>query len=295
MTITFLRSEKFRQQQFAATAQPQAGKIEYDIDLTPGLAKKLMTYLDVFTYRIDISANKADLSSWVMNGFPSVESADPIECLTQVFNQADMVKKEKEVEEKEKEEAYQREVAENRKKILGNKEEALKVNFYRNNLDKMKVDQETHDFIESVRKEKEEAEYAAKVQAKENLKTWALANGSDLVKARIEENMNWLQLANDEYFESIKPEGFDDLPSYDEKWEIKNATLEQLAALREVRKDFPNAELVRYKYITKGNYEYGESNNIEHVDVIRVKVTSLDGSTKLFEKVLSREEVEAED
>lgn len=89
---------------------------------------------------------------------------------------------------------------------------------------------------ESARIEKNAKEYG-----KELLKQWANENGSELLKARIDEEMNWLKLAEDEYFNSIIPAGCTCLEIPDEVWKIKNATMEQIQALRDFRQAiFPN-------------------------------------------------------
>lgn len=88
----------------------------------------------------------------------------------------------------------------------------------------------------AAKKQAEEAEKEAKKQA---LKEWALKNGSYLLKARIEENLNWFDLANSEYFDSLIPEGFviHDDDDYDSCWDYNNPTLEHIKELREARKN----------------------------------------------------------
>ena len=85
----------------------------------------------------------------------------------------------------------------------------------------------------------EKAAIEAKKEAKkQELKAWALANGSELLKARIEENMNWFEMANEEWFKSVCPEGFSehDDSEYDSCWDYKNPTMEHIVQLREARK-----------------------------------------------------------
>ena len=99
--------------------------------------------------------------------------------------------------------------------------------------------------------DKKEAEKAAaeaqKEAKKQELKAWALANGSELLKARIEENLNWFELADTEYDHSRMPDGFDykDEDDFDSCWDYKNPTLEHIQALREARKNevFESVEL----------------------------------------------------
>lgn len=88
---------------------------------------------------------------------------------------------------------------------------------------------------------------AQKEAKKQELKAWALANGSELLKARIEENLNWFELADTEYDHSRMPDGFDykDEDDFDSCWDYKNPTLEHIQALREARKNevFESVEL----------------------------------------------------
>ena len=94
---------------------------------------------------------------------------------------------------------------------------------------------------------KKAAAEAEKEAKKQELKDWALENGSELLKARIEENMNWVELASQEYDHSRMPEGFDykDEDDYDSCWDYKNPTLEHISALRKARKNevFESVEL----------------------------------------------------
>lgn len=86
----------------------------------------------------------------------------------------------------------------------------------------------------------EKAAIAAEKEAKkQQLKAWALANGSELLKARIEENMNWVEMADKEYDYSRMPDGFDykDEDDYDSCWDYNNPTLEHINLLREARKN----------------------------------------------------------
>jgi len=92
------------------------------------------------------------------------------------------------------------------------------------------------------------AQKEAKIKVlKENLKNWAVKNGSELLKARIEENFNWFSLANKEYNIHQMPEGFDfhDDDEYDSCWPYNDPSLEHINKLREARKNeiFENIEL----------------------------------------------------
>lgn len=145
----------------------------------------------------------------------------------------------------------------NRKRILNNPDEARKVHFLQNNLSAMMVDQETHDYILSVINDDKQAVIAAKEAKKQSLKDWALINGSELLKARIEEEMNWLELADEEYNRSRMPEGFDyqNENDFDTCWEYKNPTLEHIELLREARKneEFTKVELRKCRKTYENN------------------------------------------
>ena len=88
--------------------------------------------------------------------------------------------------------------------------------------------------IESNRKENAEKE-----AKKQELKAWALKNGSALLVARIEENMNWVALAENEYDHSRMPQGYDyrDEDDYDSCWDYNNPTLKHIEELRNARKN----------------------------------------------------------
>lgn len=115
-------------------------------------------------------------------------------------------------------------------------------------------------------------------EGKDKLKKWGIENGSDLLKARIQENMNWYSMANSEYLLSICPKNFFlDKEEYDESWEIKDATLEQIKELREAKKIDPDAKLIRYKYIIRDKEQYEDE--ITHNDYVAIDLNSIDGFT----------------
>jgi hypothetical protein len=93
--------------------------------------------------------------------------------------------------------------------------------------------------------------------------------------------MNWFQLANDEYFKSIMPDGFILIDTPDESWEIKNAELYQIIALREIKRIYTTAKLMRYKY----DLQTDDDDDIyEHKYVITIELKSLSGEKKIFGK-----------
>ena len=103
-------------------------------------------------------------------------------------------------------------------------------------VDRIKATIEAKKQAEIEANRKENAEKEAK---KQELKAWALKNGSALLVARIEENMNWVALAENEYDHSRMPEGYDyrDEDDYDSCWDYNNPTLEHIEELRNARKN----------------------------------------------------------
>jgi hypothetical protein len=288
MTITFYLHADFQKSEFARTAKPVPTYFTSEVELTPKQAKKM---LDIeWSYSsIDINKGVAILDHF-NNPFTyvKVHSLDGSEALKEVFSIYDNAKAEFKKQQEIKNAEFIKAVDNNRKKILGNKDAALQAFFYTNNLRDSRMDQETYDFImsciEEDKKEKEQnkiAEQQAKDKAKEDLKQWALKNGSELLKLRIEENMNWFQLANDEYFKSIMPDGFILIDTPDESWEIKNAELYQIIALREIKRIYTTAKLMRYKY----DLQTDDDDDIyEHKYVITIELKSLSGEKKIFGK-----------
>lgn len=254
---------------------------------------------------LNYSESRTD-KHWSCVEIDAFELEEILTHLRQKKDNSDAKEIEKNKEKQKKENEIKEAVAANRNKFLNNRDAVIKLisqSFYTpvcTHTDN--IDNDTKEYIRQIENElklekqqqKQEAE-KVKENMKENLRQWALQNGTPLIKARIEENMNWISLANDEYFASILPEGFVCLKVPDEDWLIYNATLEQIEELRKVRVDYPDARLERYKYVTKGDREYEEDDSIEHKDVISIKLTSFDGSFIKFEKVLSEETVENND
>lgn len=86
--------------------------------------------------------------------------------------------------------------------------------------------------------EAENAKEAALVKA---LKDWALANGSDRVKAMIEEEFDWVVIAEEEFFKANTPPGFEDPNDVfgdgdNEEGERNKPTLVEIIALREAKR-----------------------------------------------------------
>lgn len=125
------------------------------------------------------------------------------------------------------------------------------------------------------------------------LLAWAKINGSELLKARIEEGMNWKSRAIEEYFNSILPAGFEFMSqSREAEWE--NATLEAITEMRKLRAELKDKEY--FKNISLSIYQE-ESESEEDCDdyegegdtkyyAIDITLKSIDGFEKTFTKRL---------
>lgn len=100
---------------------------------------------------------------------------------------------------------------------------------------------------EAAEKADAEAKAAAEAAGRELLRAWALAHGSDLLRARLEEGMSWRKLAREEFARAV-------CRDLGDKWSIdggvsrreterSNATIEEIAALREARATVVSREL----------------------------------------------------
>jgi hypothetical protein len=136
---------------------------------------------------------------------------------------------------------------------------------------------------ENAEKEAAKAAEAARLEAqKEVLKTWATAHGDDLLKARIEENFNWFELAKIQYAKSLFPNAktwkavFEDDQDADSNFAVKNPTLEQINALRKVKENqqASNADIRTIKF----NDDY-EDGGIFHRTYINFEVDCLGAGT----------------
>lgn len=133
--------------------------------------------------------------------------------------------------------------------------------FLQNNLTDMKFDQETHDFVLSIKKILAEAEQKAQAEKKTIFENWAKENGSDLLKLRIKHGQNWISIAEQEWaLQHTK--GFQlwgDRDNPNETWTVKNGTLEQLLELEEAISEDPGHEIVieRCKWVD-------EDGEVEH-------------------------------
>jgi hypothetical protein len=110
--------------------------------------------------------------------------------------------------------------------------------------------------LKKVKDEKDAAEKAQKAAAekaaRETLRTWAIENGSDLLKLRIKHEQNWMQLAQTEWAIAHSA-GFDvwDYTDNDDSWPVNNATIDQLKAMEAAEAENPdhNIEIHRYKWV----------------------------------------------
>lgn len=286
MQVIFKLKEEFRKSEFARTANPVPVKIEGNVVVSPAQAK-VLAERDVpglslsggvcdFSYNNSYYAETNDIQL-AFNGFIS-------HCENEIRERKKQAAQEK--ERKEKAQKYFDDAVAMNRKIIGDKDAAIAFSFQQNNLTDMRVDQETYDYILQVRKEKEDRGKAEKEALKEAIKRWGIENGTELLKLRIEENMNWYQLANDEYFLSITPKGFINMEEPEESWLIKNADIGQIKTLREVRVNYPDALLKRYKYdMSEGDDDYeNDDDRYQHKDVIAITLKSISGEERIVEK-----------
>lgn len=139
-------------------------------------------------------------------------------------------------------------ISQNRMNLLNNYEEAAAFitdgKFYQNNLDKMNIDKETHDYILSVKKDIDTKRQQAKEAARNELLAWATGNGSELLKLRIKHNQNWQQIAETEWA-IAHTTGFSlwEYDGEDEKWNVENATIEQLLELEKAQSENPSSDI----------------------------------------------------
>lgn len=124
-------------------------------------------------------------------------------------------------------------------------------------------------------KAEEAAEKAAKAAALGKLRTWANANGSELLRARMEDGFEWAALARDEYVEQATAKV--DLPTplddFDESKEKDRTCPEwgEIRALRRVRELVPDA---------RASIRWVEYDGDEGRPEIKVTVTTPDGVEK---------------
>jgi hypothetical protein len=182
-----------------------------------------------------------------------------------------------------------------------------KIDFYHEKLGWVSLRVEDYDEIKEynareLQRGKEERERIEKVhkaaeqkaiEDRKKLLNWAKDNGSDLLKARIEENLNWISLASEEYFDSILLPDFDREIELDYYRDWDNASLEAIEEVRKVRahyKDNPafvSAELV----IRQGKRSDEEGEEEEESDKIRdyfidLTLRSIDGTSETFSKLI---------
>jgi hypothetical protein len=143
------------------------------------------------------------------------------------------------------------------------------------------IDNAKYEAEQGQKKKEQEAKEIQEQAKRELLKTWAKNNGSELLKMRIEEEMNWLELARKEYAVSIMPDGFtieDPDPNDDCKWWTNNSpSIKILREYKEIKKSFKNTYLKRSKYVQVDYYEQEETTI--HTDYIQIELDILDGST----------------
>jgi len=176
-------------------------------------------------------------------------------------------------------------IQENRNLYLNNEIKAAefieKGLFYTNNLDKMKFDKETHDYVFSVKTSIEERKRRVLEDAREELLSWAVENGSELLKLRIKHNQNWQSLAETEFALSHSA-GFSEWKDGEESesWSVNNATLEQLKELEAAEDENPDHEI----YIIRCKF-YSEDGDKIHRTYLHCVVKTPVGKVSLYREI----------
>lgn len=158
-------------------------------------------------------------------------------------------------------EFYSKFVLENRERYLGKKQAAIEFIkerlFYRNNLEKMVMDKETHDYILSIKEQEDFKKQQEHESAVNSLRLWSLLNGSELLKLRIKHEQNWQYLAEGEWAIAHSV-GFHawDIEDYDDRWPVNNATLEQLRLLEHSQEENPKHEIETHRFKFNVGYDY---------------------------------------
>jgi hypothetical protein len=126
------------------------------------------------------------------------------------------------------------------------------------------------------------AEHEAGVNA---LREWAVAHGSELLRARIEDGFEWKGLAEQEYSRAavdalgIDAEEVSDTPAgflYEDSEERTTPTLAEIALLRRIRSkasEFTTAKLLWIKYEAEGDEDWDEDEDKEELKRCEVEIT----------------------
>ena len=134
------------------------------------------------------------------------------------------------------------------------------------------------------REEKERRVEEEKERGENRLKGWAMANGSDLLKARIDMDFSWRELAEQEFFAVHCPAGYvlDCDIGYDQDKDRTVPDLREIEELRKAREQF--AGLPRVKQVSlsllwtkhvhdeDGNCYYDKEADCEDVEEVAVRV-----------------------
>jgi len=177
-------------------------------------------------------------------------------------------------------------VLENRFTFLNKKEAATefieKDLFYQNNLKKMHFDKETHDYVLSVKKEIENNKKMAIESSRNTLMTWALENGSELLKLRIKHDQNWLSIAETEWA-MANSVGFSTWGDQEEEktWNVYNSNLYQLKVLEAAKNENPEHEID----IIRCRFAEDEYQEALHRTYLRCEVKTPVGKVFLYREI----------
>jgi hypothetical protein len=175
-------------------------------------------------------------------------------------------------------------VLENRSAFLNKKEAAAefieKGRFYQNNIERMCFDKETHDYVLSVKNEIENNKKMEIEAARNTLLSWAIENGSDLLKLRIKHNQNWQTITENEWaLAHTKGFGLWPYDETNEDWDVNNANINQLMALESSKSENPDCDIdiTRSKWV--------DEFDVTHRTFLRCFVKTPIGTAVLFREI----------
>ncbi len=260
MKFTFFVSKEFMNSEFARTAQPVPSSFTAIMEISPAQAARLLQFRPYgATDQVNVEKGEFVLKTHAGRSL-GVNTFDGAEALEEVLAIFDKETREREEGKRaDKIEAERREaqrivdIKDTHERIVNNPAEAAKYfhlvvePMYKSNLQHLGWDEETYKYVVA-EKTRVKAEAAAKSEAeKAMLGAWVDEHGSELVQLRKEDGYNWVKMALEEWVMAHVPEGWALLEGDpDSRYKINNPSLNQIKALREIKKIDPKAELMRY-------------------------------------------------
>lgn len=145
----------------------------------------------------------------------------------------------------------------------------------------------TRTWADNKGKLKEEEEKAKKEAEKAEMAKWALENGSDLLKARIEGGFDWLSLAEDEWLKNNMPASFQYSYIYSHT-DTSAPDLEEIKIYKELKGKYPDAILTTAK-IANPDYDEDDEETDEpeylYVRVVQITISCPTRSWTLIREI----------